>query len=96
MLSQHRPWDHKISLISEILSKIGSICTLFHTQLETLRDYLDENLKKDFIREIKIIVEFLILFILKKDEKLRLYVNYRKLNIITIKDKYSLSNIRKF
>ena len=81
--------------MSEILSKIELIYILFHTQLETLRNYLDENLKKDFIRETKIIVEFSILFIPKKNKKLRLCVNYRKLNIITIKNKYSLSNIEK-
>ena len=56
---------------------------------------MDKNLKKDFIRKAKIIVEFFILFILKKDEKLRFCINYRKLNIIIIKDKYSLLNIGK-
>ena len=79
--------------MSKILSKIGPIYILFHTQLEALRNYLDENLKKDFIWEIKIVTEFLILFIPKKDEKLRLYIDYRKLNVITIKNKYPLLNI---
>ena len=55
---------------------------------------MDKNLKKEFIREVKTIIEFSILFILKKDKKFRLYVNYRKLNIITIKDKYLLPNIK--
>ena len=64
--------------------------------METLRNYLDKNLKKSFIQEVKIVAEFLILFIPKKDKKLRLYVDYRKLNAITIKDKYPLLNIRKF
>ena len=82
-------------LISKILFKIGSIYTLFHIQLEILRNYLDKNLKKNFIWKIKIIVEFLILFISKKDRKLRLYVNYRKLNKIIIKNKYPLLNIGK-
>ena len=95
MLLQHKSWDHKILLISEILSKIGSIYTLFYTELEILRSYLDENLKKSFIQKVKTITEFFILFVLKKDGKLRLCVNYRKLNTIIIKDKYPLSNIRK-
>ena len=60
----------------KILPKIGPIYTLFYTQLEILRNYLDKNLKKDFIRETKITVEFSILFIPKKDEKLRFCVNY--------------------
>ena len=49
----------------------------------------------DSIREIKSLVEYLILFILKKDGSLRLYVNYRKLNDITIKNRYLLLNISK-
>ena len=83
-------------LISEILSKIGPIYILFYTELEILKSYLDKNFKKSFIREAKIIVEFPILFILKKDKKLKLCVNYKKLNIITIKNKYLLPNIEEF
>ena len=81
-------------MIIEILSKIGPIYVLFHTKLEILRNYLDKNFKKSFIQKVKTIVEFFILFVLKKDKKLKLYVNYRKLNIIIIKDKYLLPNIR--
>ena len=95
VLSQYKSWNHKILLMSEILSKIGPIYALFYTELEILRNYLDKNLKKGFIQKAKTTVEFSILFILKKDGKLRLYMNYRKLNVITIKDKYSLSNIGK-
>ena len=95
-LLQHKSWDHKISLISEISPKIGPIYILFHTQLKILKNYLDENLKKSFIQKAKTTVEFSILFIPKKDGKLRLCVNYRKLNTIMIKDKYLLPNIRKF
>ena len=95
MLPQYRSWNHKILLITEILFKIEPIYVLFHIELEILKNYLDKNLKKNFIQEIKIIVEFLILFIPKKDRKLRLYINYKKLNVITVKNKYPLSNIGK-
>ena len=37
-----------------------------------------------------------ILFILKKNGKFRLYVDYRKLNKIIIKNKYFLPNIGEF
>ena len=42
------------------------------------------------------ITGFFILFILKKDKKLRLCVNYKKLNTIIIKNKYPLLNIKEF
>ena len=82
--------------MSEILPKIGPVYVLFYTQLEILRNYLNKNLKKNFIQKTKTIVEFLILFILKKDKKLRFGVNYRKLNVIMIENKYLLLNIGEF
>ena len=56
---------------------------------------MDKNLKKNFIQEVKTVAEFLILFVPKKNKKLRLYMDYRKLNAIIIKNKYLLSNIGK-
>ena len=64
-------------------------------KLEALQTYLDENLKKEFIRESQSSAEYSILFVLKKDEKLQLCVNYRELNNITVKNSYSLSLILK-
>jgi ABC-type oligopeptide transport system substrate-binding subunit len=47
-------------------------------------------LKKGFIRLLISLVGSLVLFIPKKDSKKRLYINYRKLNAIIIKDYYIL------
>ena len=95
-LSEYKSWDHKISLILGTLSKIEPIYILFYTQLKTLKNYLDKNLRKNFIKKAKIIIGFFILFIPKKDKKLKLYINYRKLNVIIIKNKYLLLNIGEF
>ena len=54
------------------------------------------NEKKEFIRKSKFSTEYSILFVFKKNEKLRLCVDYRKLNEITIKNRYSLFNIKEF
>ena len=45
---------------------------------------------KGFIRESKSPVSIPILFTLKKDGGLRLYVNYRGLNAVTVKNRYLL------
>ncbi len=37
---------------------------------------MNKNLKKGFIQESKLLIGYLILFILKKDRSLRLYINY--------------------
>ena len=55
---------------------------------------MDKNLEKGFIRRSESLAGLLILFVLKKDGLLRLYVDYRKLNDITIKNRYLLLNIR--
>ncbi len=44
--------------------------------LRTLREYLDENLKKGFIRPLTSLAGSLVLLVLKKDGKKRLYVDY--------------------
>ena len=41
------------------------------------------------------LIEFFILFVLKKNNDLRLYIDYRELNKVTIKNRYSLSLISK-
>jgi hypothetical protein len=55
-----------------------------------LRKYIDENLAKGYIRTSKSLARYSILFVPKKNEKLRIYVDYRKLNEITIKNRYTL------
>lgn len=54
---------------------------------------MNENKKKEFIQKSQSLVEYLILFVFKKNETLYLCVNYQKLNKIIIKNRYLLSNI---
>ena len=56
-------------------------------ELNILRKKLDDDLKKKYIRPSLSLAGFLILFVLKKEgEPLRMCVNYRKLNDITVKN----------
>ena len=64
-------------------------------KLDALRQYLKENMRKEFIKESQSLTEYSILFVLKSDESLRLYVDYKALNNITVKNSYSLSFISK-
>jgi len=47
------------------------------------------------ICEFIFFVKILMLFVFKSDKSLRLYIDYRDLNAITFKNKYSLSLIKK-
>ena len=58
-----------------------------------LRRYLNENLSKDFIQVSCFQTIISVLFIKKLEEELCFCMNYRDLNIITVKNWYSLSLI---
>ena len=68
----------------------GPLYNLSGPQLEALRTYLQEALQKSWIRPLKSPASALILFILKKNKRLRLYINYRELNKVTIKNRHLL------
>jgi hypothetical protein len=61
---------------------------LLQRKLEILRDYLDSALDKGWIRLSKLPAGVLILFAPKADSILRLCVDYRRLNKVTIKNRY--------
>ena len=60
-------------------------------ELVALRNYIANLLIKNRIRSFNDSIEVFILFIKKSDNILQLYVDYRELNKIIIKNKYSLS-----
>src|SRR2546423_2800617 len=68
----------------------GPLYPLSPAELEALREYLEENLRKGFIRLSKSPAGAPILFVPKHDGTLRLCVDYRGLNGITIKNRYPL------
>jgi hypothetical protein len=62
-------------------------------ELASIREYIDINIKKKFIRPSESLVGYPVMFVPKKNGKLRLCVDYRKLNDIIIKNRYPLPNI---
>jgi len=93
VLPKHQSWDHEIKLESGKESTFEPIYALSKKELSILRKYLAENEKKGFIKKSQSRAGYPILFTLKKDEELRLCVDYQKLNDITIKNRYPLPNI---
>ena len=51
-----------------------------------LREFIKENLKKEYIQLLQSLVGYSVLFIPKKNGKLRMYINYKQLNNIIKKD----------
>ncbi len=62
-------------------------------KLQKIKKYLKKNLKKKFITLSKAFCASLILFVKKKDNNLRFCVNYRKLNALIKRNRYSISLI---
>ena len=62
------------------------IFLLLETKLKILKEYINNSIKKEIIRESILLVGVLIFFIRKKDRGLRPIINYRGLNNIIVKD----------
>jgi len=92
-LLSHRFYDHKIELISDSTSFRCRVYWIFFVKLLKVKKYLNENLSKKFITSSQTLYFFLVLFALKANEDLRFCVNYRKLNVIFKRNRYSLSLI---
>lgn len=84
--------QNKLNCAINLLLKRNSLFELIYNlsekKLEMLKNYINKNLKFNFIVCLKFSAEVSILFISKKNRTLRLYINYRELNIICIKNKY--------
>ena len=93
-LPPHRPEDQRIPLMEGTTPSFGPLYSLSRQELEALRNWLDDNLAKGFIRTSSSPEGSPILFVKKKDGSLRQCVDYRDLNEKTIKNRYPLPLIQ--
>jgi hypothetical protein len=89
-LPEHSQWDHEIPLKPGTQPKFQRIYSLNEKRLAALRKYLDENLRKGYIRPSTSPAGYPILWVPKKNGEERMCVDYRQLNDITIKNRYPL------
>lgn len=89
-LPPRRPYDHGIDLEDGTKPPHGPIYPLSVTELDVLKKYIDEHLANGFITPSTSPAAAPILFVKKKDGSLRLCVDYRGLNRVTIKNRCPL------
>ena len=90
-LPEHQPWDHAIDLEPDAVKhwKVKSYPMSPSEQVE-LDKFLQEHISKGYLVPSKSPMASPVFFIKKKDGKLRLVQDYRRLNKITIKNRYPL------
>ncbi len=82
--------DHAIKLVNDQQPLYDPIYSLGPVELEILKAYIENDLASTFIRPSKSPAGAPILFEKNPDNSLRLYVDYRGFNNLTIKNRYPL------
>lgn len=89
-LPEPSEWDLEIVLKDGTNPKFFPIYNLNNNELTTLREYIQEMERKGYIQKSKSSAGYPVMFVPKKNGKLRLCVDYRQLNSITEKDRTPL------
>ncbi len=93
-LPSHQPWDHEIPLEDGATLRPAKMYPIAANQEGALREYLEKNLKKGFIRESQSPMASPVLMVPKKNGKWRICIDYRTLNNATRKNRYPLPLIQ--
>ena len=89
-LPPHRYIDHEIKLLPGTKPPFGPMYEMSDAEQKMLKIWIDDNLRKGFIRSSSSSAASPVLFVKKPGGGLRLCVDYRALNAITQKNRYPL------
>ncbi len=93
ILASHRLYDHKIVLKKDAILEYTSLYKMFEKELKIVKKYLEDNLEKRFIIASRSSFVSSIMFMKKTNESFKFCVDYKKLNQLIKKNRYSLSLI---
>jgi len=94
ILLNYREKNYNINLLSNKESLYKLLFFFFEKELDILQEYLLKKLILSKIRKLISLVNASILFVLKSNNSLKLYINYCNFNIIIIKNKFFLFLIK--
>ena len=86
-------WDHAIELKKGFVLRKGKVYLLSREEREEVCKFIQEQLRKGYIRPLKSPQMAPVFFVGKEDGKKRMVQDYRYLNEWTIKNNYPLSLI---
>ncbi|QRW13671.1 Retrotransposable element Tf2 protein [Ceratobasidium sp. AG-Ba] len=93
-LPPHRPFDISIDLKSGATPRHGPIYSVSVKEDEELKKNINNQLAAGHIRPSKSPMASPVIFVKKKNGKLRMCIDYRKLNDMTIKNAYPLPLVK--
>jgi len=94
-LPPHRPGiDHEVRLREGETPSSGRLYSMSRTELVVLKEWLEENVSKGFIRQSSSPFAEPVLFAKKSDGSLQFCIDYRDINSKTIKNWYPLPLIK--
>jgi hypothetical protein len=88
-----RAIDHKIEIIPGSSPPCSTMYRMSPSELDELKKQLQELIQHKFIRPSKSSYGAPVLFVKKKDGSMRMCIDYRALNKITVKNKYPLPRV---
>ena len=83
-------WDHAIDLKETFKPWKGKIYPLFKNEREEVQNFIENQLRKGYIRPSKSSQTSPVFFVGKKDRNKRMVMDYRNLNSQTVKNNYPL------
>ena len=95
ILFEHDFTNHIIDFINNAQSSYNFIYFLFEKKFKKFKTYIDKHLIIDFIKHFQSFVDAFVLFVSKFNENFRFCIDYKNLNELTIKNRYSLFFIKK-
>jgi len=83
-------WDHAIDVREDFKPSKAKVYLLSRNERDEVQKFVDEHLKKGYIRPSKSQQTSLVFFIGKKDRGKRMVMDYHRLNKQTVKNNYPL------
>ena len=87
-------WDHAIDLKKTFKPRKGRVYPLSKNEREEVQNFVEDQLRKEYIRPSKSPQMSPVFFVGKKDSSKRIVMDYRNLNDQTIKNNYPLMGIK--
>jgi len=89
-MSTRKIWDHAIDLKETFKPRKGKIYPLSKNEREEVQNFVEDQLRKGYIRPSKSLQTLPVFFVGKKDGSKWMVMDYRNLNSQTVKNNYPL------